>query len=165
MTKLFACTLALASRAAAVASATTTSSAVLFVKHPETGKARLLAELEQRSDPDSPMFLSWLSKDEVEALLMPAPAHLAEAFALAARHGASRAALAGADKIVATFDGDVPRAFLDEARAAACFRAVTGFSFLPQPARALLRAPAQSQAGGLLGGLPRPLHQVHLLPV
>ena len=47
------------------------------IKHDEAGRATLESELLDRSDPDSPRFGQWLMRDEVDALLAPAPAAVA----------------------------------------------------------------------------------------
>ena len=44
------------------------------VRQPEEGKAALRKEILERSDPDSPLFSQWLTKDEVDDLIRPEPA-------------------------------------------------------------------------------------------
>ena len=41
------------------------------VRQPEEGKAALRKEILERSDPDSPLFSQWLTKDEVDDLIRP----------------------------------------------------------------------------------------------
>ena len=102
---------------AAVALRASADRAILFVRHREESRAALRAELAARSDPASPLFLRWLSPDEVVRIFRPAPEHIAAATAAALRHGAASTAVVGGDKIEALWAGPVPAAFLNEAAA------------------------------------------------
>jgi tripeptidyl-peptidase-1 len=116
---------------------------VLFVKHAPGTADKLRAELAERADPSSAAYGSWLSKDEVEQLLRPDPAHLAAAAALAERHGAAPrdVFVVGSDKLVVDFpNGGTPAAFLGAARAAPALDCVT--------TAAAAAASAASRGGG-----------------
>mmetsp|Transcript_51993 Transcript_51993/g.145044 ORF Transcript_51993/g.145044 Transcript_51993/m.145044 type:complete len:469 (-) Transcript_51993:141-1547(-) len=62
--------------------------------------------------------MSWLSKEEVESMLAPDPAHTRAARQLVARHGGSVEQVVGSDKLVVAFpasgDRQPPAAFLAE---------------------------------------------------
>ena len=103
--------------AASLATLASADRAVLYVKHREGAPEQLKAELAERSDPKSPLFLSWLSKSEVQAILTPRRASLEFAQSVAARHGASLTELLG-DKLVCKFTGGVPAAFSAEVEGA-----------------------------------------------
>ena len=111
---------------AAVSAAASTAAprAVLFVKHVSGASDRLFAELKQRSDPKSDLYLDWLSQDQVGGILQPHPEHLATVLTIAAEFGAHAAnggvdVIGTGDKVVVNFPGvaAVPAAFLAKAAA------------------------------------------------
>ena len=99
--------------------------AVLFVSHSDIAQANIRHELARRSDPSSIDYLSWLTQEEVQAILQPDPTHLAAAVSLAEAHGAHRSELAGGDKLIVDFDGEAPEAFVRSAKASAAIDCVS----------------------------------------
>ena len=113
-----------AALSAAASASAAAPRAVLFVKHVSGASDRLFAELKQRSDPKSDLYLDWLSQDQVGGILLPHPDHLATVLTIAAEFGAHAAnggvdVIGTGDKVVVTFPGvaAVPAAFLAKAAA------------------------------------------------
>jgi subtilase family serine protease len=96
------------------ATATTASRNVVFVKQNSQGITALLSELQERSDPSSQHFLSWLNKDDVDTLLQPSPDHLRSILDVAEKHGAHTINRLGGAKLEVLFQ-HTPQAFINEA--------------------------------------------------
>ena len=113
---------------------------VLFVKHAKGAADRLKSELAQRSDPSHPLYLQWLTRPQVEAILKPDSEALAWAEAISHQHGASSIERIG-DKLVVEFAGQVPAAFRAATDAADALDGGGAFALAPPRG-----APSRSQS-------------------